>query len=66
MMAWEEKRQMKFSKNSLRGYKSLALKIIEERIEVLERMEDWRISLYIIDKQDKLNNAAGTRIETTI
>jgi len=57
------KKTSEMQKNSLRGHKSLALKIIEERIEVLARMEDWKISLYIIDKQDKLNNAAGTRVE---
>ena len=57
------KKANEVQKNSLRGYKSLALKIIEERIEVLERMEDWRICLQIIDKQDAEGNATGTRVE---
>ncbi len=49
-------------KNSNEGHQSMGMKINEERIKLLNKINDWHISVEIIDKFTSENISDGTKV----
>lgn len=51
---------------SLKPHRSLATQIMQERVKVLQQVEEVSIAIEVIDKIDALNNSTGTKVIITI
>ena len=53
---------LQLRRQSLHQFQSRSMQIVQERLEVLGAMTDYRIGIHIEDLQDQQGAAAGTRV----